>query len=262
MKICVLIATHKPYSMPADDVYLPIEVGRALHQARTPFQGDDTGDNISARNATYCELTALYWAWKNLKRYDFIGLVHYRRHFVRREIGLLCCHHSIYTRTDFVKSLERAPVLLPTRRHYVIETNAAQYGHAHHARDLTLLREVIAVRDPKSLAAFDTHMRERSTHICNMFVMRCDIFDAYCRWLFDILFALEPRLDLSDYSTYDRRVFGFLAERLLDVYLMSREISYTEAPVTCLESQHWGRKIAHFLWRKWRGGTVACRKKN
>lgn len=251
MKICVLIATHKPYWVPEDDVYLPVEAGRALHEPRTPFLGDDTGENISGKNGAFCELTALYWAWKNLTDYDYLGLVHYRRHFARA--GLRRSAQRVYTRRDFERALAQAPVLLPRRRHYIIETNASQYVHAHHARDLALLRESIAAHAPGDLPAFDAHMQARSTHICNMFVMRRDLLDDYCHWLFTILFALEPRLDTTHYSTYDQRVYGFLAERLLDVWLTTRGVPYQEVSTVCLEPQHWGRKIARFLWRKWNG---------
>ena len=79
MDIKILVATHKKYWMPEDDVYLPIHVGRE-GKADLGYVGDNTGDNISEKNANYCELTGLYWAWKNLKC-DYIGLCHYRRYF-------------------------------------------------------------------------------------------------------------------------------------------------------------------------------------
>lgn len=67
--------------MPEDSMYLPVHVGRALYPDREfGYQSDAEGDNISIKNPYYCELTALYWAWKNLKA-DYVGLAHYRRHF-------------------------------------------------------------------------------------------------------------------------------------------------------------------------------------
>jgi hypothetical protein len=87
VNIKVIVATHKPYRMPDDPMYLPLHVGKNGGEG-FGIQGDDTGDNISHKNASYCELTGLYWAWKNLDA-DAIGLVHYRRHFTTR--GLLGC---------------------------------------------------------------------------------------------------------------------------------------------------------------------------
>ena len=82
MDIKILIAMHKPYWTPEDDVYLPLQVGSALHPHFLPVT-DDSGENISAKNPGYCEMTGLYWAWKNLKA-DYVGLCHYRRYFGHR----------------------------------------------------------------------------------------------------------------------------------------------------------------------------------
>lgn len=90
--IKIVVATHKKYRMPEDGCYLPLQVGKAGKEA-LGYQGDDTGDNISEKNPYYCELTGLYWAWKNLDA-EYIGLVHYRRYFASkkrcfgRKIGL------------------------------------------------------------------------------------------------------------------------------------------------------------------------------
>ena len=75
----VIVATHKPYEMPSDKLYLPVHVGAAGKES-IGYQRDDEGDNISNLNPYFCELTGFYWAWKNLKE-DYIGLVHYRRLF-------------------------------------------------------------------------------------------------------------------------------------------------------------------------------------
>ena len=79
MNVKVIVAAHKPYQMPQDEIYLPVHAGCEGKES-IGFQGDNTGDNISLKNPFYCELTCLYWAWKNLGC-DFIGLVHYRRYF-------------------------------------------------------------------------------------------------------------------------------------------------------------------------------------
>ena len=75
----IIVATHKPYKMPDDEMYLPVHVGAAGKDS-IGYQRDDEGENISSKNPYFCELTGLYWAWKNLNA-DYIGLAHYRRHF-------------------------------------------------------------------------------------------------------------------------------------------------------------------------------------
>lgn len=232
----LVIATHKPYPMPEGAVYLPLQVG-AFGKPGIGFVRDDTGESISAKNANYCELTGLYWAWRNLPAEDAVGLMHYRRHFRATPEAL-------------ARALEKVPCVLPRPRNYFIETTYSQYAHAHHAVDLDLTRTILSERHPEDLSAFDACMRSTKGHRFNMFVMRHPLFDDYCTWLFDVLFELERRLDISTYSTNDARVFGFVSERLLDVYLTTRGVAFTEVPVRNLESQHWPLKIYRFLRRK------------
>jgi hypothetical protein len=244
----ILVATHKAYWMPEDGVYLPIHVGRLIASHELPYHGDDTGDNISEKNRTFCELTAVYWAWKHLSGENAIGLCHYRRYFANKRLGIK--HERIASGVDYEKLLASVPCLLPPMRNYFIETNYSQYVHAHHEADLTLTREILAARYPDYLSAWEQVMASTKGHRFNMFVMRWDLFNAYCTWLFDILFELERRLDISTYSDYDKRVFGFVAERLLDVYLIKEQVAYATMPMVNLESQHWPKKIVNFLLRK------------
>ena len=79
MNIKIIVASHKPYVMPEDKIYLPVQVG-SYGKDSINFQRDDEGENISEKNPRFCELTGLYWAWKNLSC-DYLGLAHYRRHF-------------------------------------------------------------------------------------------------------------------------------------------------------------------------------------
>ena len=83
-----------------------------------------------------------------------------------------------------------------------------------------------------------------------MFVMRRRELDAWCAWLFPVLFEVESRLDISSYDAYNARVFGFLAERLLDVWIETNRVPYTELPVLNTESQHWIKKGTAFIRRK------------
>ena len=242
--IRILVAAHKLYKMPSDGIYLPIHVGASGKQPIPGFTTDDTGDNISSKNPNFCELTGLYWAWKNLSC-DYLGLVHYRRHFRG--------NRGIALESEIADVLREADVILPRKRNYFIETNRSQYVHAHHSVDLDETRRILEERYPDYVAAFDRSMESRSGHRFNMFVMRRDLADRYCKWLFDVLFELEQRLDISKYSVYDARVFGFVSERLLDVWIETNGIGFRELPVLNLESQHWPQKIANFLKRKFFG---------
>ena len=77
----IIVCCHKQDIMANQEPYFPVHVGKALSDAKLGIQPDDEGKNISAKNRSYCELTGLYWAWKNLKNVDVVGLCHYRRYF-------------------------------------------------------------------------------------------------------------------------------------------------------------------------------------
>lgn len=250
MNIKIIIATHKQYWMPDDSIYLPVHVG-AEGKEPIGYAPDNTGDNISRKNANYCELTGLYWAWKNLDA-DYIGLAHYRRHFC--VAGFFSDKKKrVMSQTQMEALLNKADVILPKPRRYYIESNYSQYVHAHHAEDLDFTRAIIQEKYPAYLKAYDNTMKHNSGHRFNMYVMKREYSDAYCQWLFDILFELEKRLDISQYSKNDARVFGFVSERLLDVWLETNRISFVESPYVFMEKQNWIKKILNFLKRKVKG---------
>ena len=129
--IKILVATHKKYKMPADtSVYLPIHVGCEVKED-LGFQGDNSGENISTLNPYYCELTGLYWAWKNLDC-EYLGLVHYRRYFTKmtkKYNESINIDDVILNRYEIEELLENSEVIVPKRRKYYIETLYSHYDY-------------------------------------------------------------------------------------------------------------------------------------
>ena len=249
--IKIIVAAHKAYRMPEDPIYLPLHVGKARSDKSLGFVGDDTGDNISTKNPSFCELTGLYWAWKNLEA-DYIGLCHYRRYFAGSGKGDKWAR--ILSGEEAEKLLRETDVILPKKRNYYIETVYNQYIHAHPAEPLDLALRLAAEGGEGYAAAAERLKEKKTTHIFNMFIMKRDVFDAWCAWLFPILFRVEEEIDTSSYSAYDSRVYGFLSERLLDVYLEANKIPYQELPCMFMEKQNWLKKGSAFLARKFRKG--------
>jgi len=253
--IKIMVAMHKPYRVAGDDIYYPVHVGAAGKDrfrvdAAHEIMHDDEGDNISARNPNFCELTGLYYMWKNVPS-DYLGLSHYRRYFAQGKSKDKWS--MIAGREAMEKRLHKADVILPVKRNYFIETNYSQYVHAHHEEDLKMTRKIIKKKYPEYLEAYDKSMKRTWGHRFNMFVMRRDIADEYCQWLFDILFELEKHLDISGYSANDARVFGFISERLLDPWIETNDLSYEEMPVVFMEDLNWFVKGGNFLKRKFFG---------
>ena len=249
MKVTVVVATHKPYAMPADSLYLPLHVG-AEGKESIGFAGDKTGENISAKNPTFCELTGLYWAWKNLDA-DYIGLAHYRRHFGGKGKGEPLAR--VLTEAQAVRLLEGRDGILPKMRHYYIETLYDHYAHTMHVEPLDITGEIIREKYPAYVPAFEALKKRRSAHVFNMLILRRDHLDAYCTWLFDILFELEKRVDATDYDAFHARFFGRVSERLLDVWLSQNPLDLAEVPLVSIERTNWLKKGGSFLRAKFFG---------
>ena len=216
MDITIIIAAHKPYQMPKDSMYLPLHVG-ASGKDGIGFQRDDEGDNISSLNPYFCELTGLYWAWKNLKA-DYIGLAHYRRHFS------LHPHNkdrwnAILKRNEIETDLGRIRVFVPGKRRYYIETLYSHYAHTHYSNQLDETRKILQERYPEYLASYDATIRQRWGYMFNMMIMEQPLFDEYCMWLFDILFELKERLGEDGLNPFQARYYGRVSEIMFNVWL-------------------------------------------
>ena len=247
MKVQIYVAAHKPYVMPQDPAYRPIFVGAAINGA-TPqnYQPDNVGDNISASNPNFNELTAMYWIWKNCQA-DIKGLNQYRRYLAEAPKRKLA---GILSMTEIETLLQQYDVIVPKKRHYYIESNYSHYVHAHHPEPLTMMREVIKMQQPAYLDDFDQLMNQTSAHMFNMMIMPRDKFDAYAAWVFEILFAVRDRIDIASYDVQEARVFGYLSELLLDVWLNHNQLSYVEMPVMYMEKQQLPAKAYNLLKRK------------
>ena len=231
-------------------MYIPIQVGKILSQDDLGYLGDDEGRHISQKNASFSELTALYWAWKNqfFEESDLCGLVHYRRYFSGTEtFGKV----KILNEADIEKCISGYDVIVPVKRNYYIETIRNHYEHAHYKKDLDTLEEVLQEYSPEYKDAFTTVMEQKRLSLYNMFVMKREYLNDYCLWLFDILFETEKRIDIAHYDTYQRRIFGFLAERLFNVWLLHHQLKVKEVKVVNLEGENILLKAVNLLKRKY-----------
>ncbi|WP_109078722.1 DUF4422 domain-containing protein [Aggregatibacter kilianii] len=251
--IKILIVTHKKYEFPDISYYVPIQVGKKLTELELGILSDDTQINISEKNQSYCELTALYWSWKNsfFQDADYVGVVHYRRYFSGKDLSVK--GRAIASDEELIRLLKGVDCLVPCKRNYYIETVYSHYQHAHYIKDLDAARKVIANKYSDYLKAFDTVMQGKTLFLYNMFVMRRALFEEYSQWLFAILFELEKLIDISNYDSYQKRVFGFLAERLFNVWLLRNNIITKEIKIISLEKQSVILKALRFIKRKFIG---------
>lgn len=229
-KIKVFIATHKTANFPNVDGYIPIQVGAALHD-KLGFLSDDKGDNISKKNPNYCELTGLYYIWKN-EKCDIVGLTHYRRYFFKNIFKTKL--KDVLSVDNISKILTDYDVIVP-KKDYFKSSISDQYKSIHNTDDLEKCGRIIQKLYPTYYDAFNDIMNSKSIYCYNMFIMKKKYFDEYMEWLFNILFELEEQVDISNYDKYNQRIFGFLSERLFNVWLKKRKLNIIEYPVYNVE---------------------------
>ncbi len=233
-KIKIFVACHKyDNNVRKDDTFIPIQVGKSLHpELDLGFICDNSGDNISAKNSSYCELTALYWAWKNIKDVDYVGLCHYRRYFDFKSFGSsvrIIDDKQIGTLTDLdphIHEMKENQVILPTfwRTPYSIWNNFLAQVQA---QDLYILYKVLEKYEPSYLKTFERYMLGNKRTGYNMFVMSYNNFIKYCDWLFPLLSKVEMRVKESPYISY-KRLYGYLGEILLPVYCIKNNLEIVE----------------------------------
>lgn len=234
MSIKIFVMTHKPFIPPEDSMYVPLHVGRA-NANDLGFSGDDTGDSISELNPCFCELTGMYWLWKNYHESDYIGICHYRRYLINE-------NGSVFTEPQLEKLLKEYD-MVTTR----LLTLTCSYYHGfsenHHLKDLITTKEVLKEKYPEYTPTFDTLVHGPHTYFGNIFITSKENFDSYCNWLFDILFEVQKRTDFTGYNDYHKRLFGFLSEFLQTVWIQFHELRVCECKVGMVGEKYETRKL-------------------
>ena len=248
----IYVITHKKF----DDEKINNSLYKVLHvgkndNSKPDYLRDDSGENISDKNPTFCELTGLYWLWKNRKEPsdEITGLVHYRRFFTD-EAGF-----ADYRKTgecpdvlgDF-GDIDDNTVILP-KRYKTISTLYGSYNRCHNISDMEHLKAVMEKLCPEYISTFEGIMNGHVGYYYNMFICSRRNLERYCEWLFPILFEIEKNLkeasDISDTkksieaediseteaTVYQDRLYGFLSERLLQVWVIHNGLTIKEYPV-------------------------------
>ena len=244
----ILIATHKEYDMPKISGYHPIMVGASLqNNIPNDYLRDDSGENISELNPFCNELTALYWAKYNLCDEDIIGLDHYRRYLGKKSGHKL---QNILNKQQIYDALDEVDILLPKQRNYFIETQKVHYLNAHNHEPYIEMEKVIREKFPKYLPAFEIMEQNKKAHLFNMSIMKQADFQSYTNFIFGVLDEVAKSIPFETYVGQEKRVFGFLSERLMDTWLYTEKKTFREFPIVATEKTNWLDKGIQFLKRK------------
>jgi hypothetical protein len=232
-KIDILVSCHKPFVVIKNDYIKPIQVGAYFTDAR--FDGmlcDADGENISEKNKRYCELTAQYYAYRNIDA-DYYGFMHYRRYLNLGKplFRFPFCDAKIKVadekaekrlaidKSGIEKALDGVDIIVPKRIFFFGNYNQYKNSKGHFIKDLDFCLEVIKTEYPEIYPSAVKYMKSNFAYICNMFVMKKELFNNYCDFMFNVLSQHEKAYDCKDYDTYAYRVSGFLSERLLGIYI-------------------------------------------
>ncbi len=235
MNTGLYVITHKKIENIFPNNRKILLVGAYNKEKINGYLDDSNEKNISNKNSNYCELTGLYWIINNDLESDILGLEHYRRLFIN---NLLYISKFPFLSTKQIeKIMKKYDIILPPKG-YFGKSIYDYYAEKHYASDLDEIRKIINERHSEYLQAFDDCMNKDGIYLFNMFIGKRKIIEDYANWLFDILFELEKRIDISERNNYQKRVFGFLSERLFNVYLEKhkKEIKIKEKRVEFIEA--------------------------
>lgn len=246
----LLVCYHKPDTLIKDEIFTPIHVGRALAKQRMDADdpklkwllenmiGDDTGENISLQNGSYNELTSLYWAWKNYNELgdpDYIGLMHYRRHFVLKEgeikvygINEMDSPHYFdylnYSPEKLISLLEECDFVCHLGK---VDGIYKHYLANHRIEDMELALKILDEKYPEYSDVAKEYMAQDIGNFCNMFIFPREMFFEYCDYIFSILEEFSQRADVSE-----KRFF--ISERLTGIFIfekMKQGLKYKVLPI-------------------------------
>ena len=238
MSVTIFTMTHKAFPVPKDAIYVPLQVGRAGAED-LGYIGDDTGVSISEKNCYYGELTGVYWVWKNIKTSEPVGICHYRRYFCTEEGRIL-------TQKEYETILEEYDLIASK----LLKLNYSYYeGYAsdYNIHDLEVTGEVIRQFYPDYYETFTQLVHGKGTYFGNMMVCKKALYDEYCEWLFDIFEKAETQIDASGYDAYHKRVYGFISEFLLYVWVKVKGLKVYECKVGMTDEKRETAEIKEHL---------------
>lgn len=252
----------------AKKYFTPVQVGIINSKTNLNIQADNIGDNISNKNGNYCELTALYWAWKNIDC-DYYGLMHYRRMFSEKYITTkyltelikfylkkIFKLNSIYfgyrhfngdydllfkrSKSLILKNLNKNTIIVPEKIKLTSGlTVKEQFCQSHPSWYWVLLKTTTLKLFPEIKNEFENLEASNWLYGFNMFIMPKSFYFDYMEWLYTILNKVEIEAKSNDKYSENSRIFGFIAERLLTLYirlLAKKNIYILENPVVFLNA--------------------------
>lgn len=244
----IYIMTHKKFkTVKVPDIYVPLLVGAEKNIVPSITLKDNSSkDNISYKNSNFCELTGAYWIWKNSTE-DVVGICHYRRYFCATKHFFK--KYTLLSEQKIKKILSKNDIIVPAKNNYEYNDRPSKefFAEKHDLQVWDNCKEIISRISPEYLEDFEWFEKETSGYCYNMMIMSKSLFDNYHEWLFKILFQLEKITDIQKYEGYNVRMFGFISERLFNVWIHHKHLRVKEEYIYNPESLQYYQKIRRIL---------------
>lgn len=201
------------------------------------FNDAQSEDNISDKNFSFCELTGLYSIWKtNANLYENVGLSHYRRFFYKP----YKIRWSVYKISNLDRMLKKHDIILPfvanMKKNHKKLSIYEHYCQNHYKKDIDTIIEIVKKKYPSYNETLNDFLSNNKICFLNMFYTSKKIIDKYCEWLFPVLFEAERCIDISQYDDYQKRIYGFISERLFNVWVIKNNLRIKYLPVINVET--------------------------
>lgn len=288
----ILVSYHKPSTLLKNNIFVPIHLGRALANKISKddiydkFElewllsnmiGDDTGDNISYKNRELCELTGIYWAWKNLEKLnnpDYIGFMHYRRHLCFdlncdeevADTGLLNSEilNDEYlikyglTEQNIEELTNKYDIILGEKVDVTRMAKKSTYDfyknispNILHIEDYELVLDLVEKLYPEYSYSIREYSASPYAYFANIFILKKDLFQEYAQWLFSIIFEAEKLIDLTFYNVQEIRALAYISEWLFGIWythlIKTRNIKSLELKRTFINNTNYNVQLDPIL---------------
>lgn len=260
-RVQLFVSAHKPVARFDCELFKTVQVGAQHSTLRFPADyRDNTGENISAKNPRYCELTTQYWVWKNQSQAEYIGFQHYRRYFnfsakqYRENNYGEIIDDYIIPKAAVKYGLDEESILRAVQGFDIITSEFQDLrrnidGHgtplalyqaapALHLKDLKKICQILCKAHPDYRVDVENYLHGNYSCFCNMFIMRQELFAQYCQWLFPLLEQFERAVDYQTYSKEALRTVGHLAERLFNIWFYHQKRLNPGLKTKALQSVH------------------------
>ena len=223
-KIQILVCSHKPDPNTKNEgIYKAIQVGKALHpELDMGYLNDNTGDNISEKNPNWCELTALYWGWKNLNNTEYKGLCHYRRYF-----GINISENNI---DSLMKGYDMITIK-NTIIHKAKDELHKKIIQMTSREDFYLYLDTLLTLYPQYKEVIINYFYNSRLSIpYTMFIAKNEVYNDFCKFIFPVFFELEKHMKSHGYSR-QQRAMGYFGETSLGLYITVNNLKYRSVPL-------------------------------